>query len=71
MRDKTKIGYSCYDKKMHGFENPNEKFKRWRRNLKFAYTSMNQEFSGTIEMIAKIRRLSCSLSGSGICGTKN
>ncbi len=37
VRDKTKIGYSCYDKKMHGFENPNEKFKRWRRNLKFAY----------------------------------
>lgn len=38
MRDKTKkIGYPCYDKKMHGFENPKEKFKRWRRNIRFAY----------------------------------
>ncbi len=38
MRDKTKkIGYPCYDKKMHGFENPKEKFKRWKRNIKFAY----------------------------------
>ncbi len=38
MRQKDKkIGYSCYDKKMSGFENPKEKFKRWRRNMKFAY----------------------------------
>ena len=38
MRDKTKKnGYPCYDKKMHGFENPKEKFKRWRRNIRFAY----------------------------------
>ncbi|WP_044917220.1 hypothetical protein [Butyrivibrio sp. WCE2006] len=38
MRDKTKkIGYPCYDKKTHGFENPKEKFKRWRRNIRFAY----------------------------------
>lgn len=38
MRNKTKKnGYPCYDKKMHGFENPKEKFKRWKRNIRFAY----------------------------------
>ncbi len=38
VRDKTKkIGYPCYDKKKYGFENPKEKFKRWRQNIRFAY----------------------------------
>jgi hypothetical protein len=65
VRDKTKkIVYPCYDKKMHGFENLKEKFKRWRRNIRV------QEFLVTIEMSARTRRLSCSLSGSGIYGIK-
>ena len=38
MREKNKkVGYSCYEKKMRGFEKPKEKYKRWRRNIKFAY----------------------------------
>jgi hypothetical protein len=38
MREKNKkVGYSCYEKKLYGFESPKEKFNRWRRNIKFAY----------------------------------
>ncbi len=38
MREKNKkVGYSCYEKKLYGFEGPVEKFNRWRRNIKFAY----------------------------------
>jgi hypothetical protein len=38
MREKNKkVGYSCYEKKMCVYENPKEKFKRLRRNIKFAY----------------------------------
>ena len=38
MRQKNKKnGYSCYDKKTRGFENPKEKLKRLIRNIKFAY----------------------------------
>ena len=38
MREKNKkVGYSCYEKKQRGFENPKEKYKRWKRNIKFFY----------------------------------
>jgi hypothetical protein len=32
-----KTGYSCYVKKCRGFENPIDKVKRWKRNVKYAY----------------------------------
>ncbi len=38
MRDKNKkVGYSCYEKKPRCFENPKEKYKRWKRNIKYFY----------------------------------
>ena len=38
MREKNKqVGNSCYEKKQRGFENPKEKYKRWKRNIKFFY----------------------------------
>lgn len=40
MREKNKqVGYSCYEKKQRGFENPKEKYKRWKRNIKFFIVS--------------------------------